>query len=84
MEFIKTIANRRHPQHREMVRWYGGPFHPTDFGEAEVAARVRDIAAKRKVALDALDHGRRVHEIEDLILQALKDRLTLEETRPKS
>lgn len=58
MEFTKAIANRRDPQHQDMVRWYGGPFHPTDFGKAEVAARVRDIAAKRKVALDAFERSR--------------------------
>jgi len=58
MEFTKAIANRSHPQHKDMVRWYGGPFHPTDFGEAEVAGRVRDIAARRKVALVAFMRSR--------------------------
>lgn len=58
MGFAKAIANHRDAQHKNMVRWYGGPFHPTDFGRAEVAARVRDIAAKRKVALDAFARSR--------------------------
>jgi len=25
MDFVEAIANRRHPQHKDMVRWYGGP-----------------------------------------------------------
>lgn len=62
MEFTKAIANRRHPHHKDMVRWYGGPFHPTDFGEAEVAARVRDIAAKRKTALDAFARSQQLRQ----------------------
>jgi hypothetical protein len=58
MDFVEAIANRRHPQHKDMVRWYGGPFHPTDFDEVEIAARVRDMAAKRKVALNAFARSR--------------------------
>ncbi|CAM3202113.1 plasmid pRiA4b ORF-3 family protein [Paracoccus nototheniae] len=62
MEFTKAIANRRHPQHKEMVRWYGGPFHPTDFGKAEVAARVRVIAARRKIALEAFARSQQLRQ----------------------
>ena len=58
MDFVEAIANRRHPQHKDMVRWYGGPFHPTEFGETEIAARLREIAAKRKTALDAFQRSR--------------------------
>lgn len=62
MEFVEAIANRRHPQHKDMVRWYGGPFNPVDFGEADIAARVRDIAARRKVSLDAFARSRALRE----------------------
>ncbi|MGP6089756.1 plasmid pRiA4b ORF-3 family protein [Antarctobacter jejuensis] len=58
MDFLEAIAKRGHPQHREMVRWYGGPFHPTHFGEAEIMERVREIAAKRKTALEAFQRSR--------------------------
>jgi len=53
MEFVEAMAKSRHPQHKAMARWYGGPFNATEFGEAEIAASVREIAAKRKQALDA-------------------------------
>jgi hypothetical protein len=50
MDFVEAMASRRHPQHKDMVRWYGRPFHPTEFGEPEIVDRVRGIAARRKTA----------------------------------
>jgi hypothetical protein len=58
MDFFEVIANRRRPQQKDIVRWYGGPFNPVDFGEAKFAARVRDLAARRKVSLDAFARSR--------------------------
>ena len=34
MEFVEAISMRSHPQHKHMLRWYGGPFNAMDFGEA--------------------------------------------------
>lgn len=58
MDFLEAIANRRHSQHKDMVCWYGGPFHATEFGEAEIAQRVREIAVKRKAAYEAFLRSR--------------------------
>jgi hypothetical protein len=58
LDFVEAISNRGHPRHRDIVRWYGGPFHPTDFGEAEIATRVREIAQRRKGALEAFERSR--------------------------
>jgi hypothetical protein len=58
MEFIEAISDRSHPQHKDMVRWYGGPFHPTDFGAADIARRVRKIAVTRRTALEAFQRSR--------------------------
>lgn len=58
MDFLEAMANRSHPEHSHMARWYGGPFHPTDFAEAEIAARVRKIAARRKTAYEAFQRSR--------------------------
>lgn len=58
MDFCEAMANRRHPQHKDMVRWYGGPFHPTEFGATEIETRVRMIAAKRKTAFEAFQRSR--------------------------
>jgi hypothetical protein len=62
MEFVEAIANRCHPQHKDMVRWYGGPFNPVDFGEPEIAARVRDLATRRKVSLEAFARSRALRQ----------------------
>ena len=63
MEFIEAIAKRSHSQHKDMVRWYGGPFNPTDFGAESIAASLREIALKRKAAYAAFERsrGKRLH-----------------------
>lgn len=62
MDFLEAISKRSHPQHKDMVRWYGGPFHPTDFGAADIAASLRAIAARRKVSLEALQRSREMRQ----------------------
>jgi hypothetical protein len=36
-EFLKIVANRRHPEHKEMIEWVGGAFDPDDFDPRKVA-----------------------------------------------
>lgn len=60
MDFIEAMSNRSHPQHKAMARWHGGPFDANDFGAAEITARVRDIAKRRKVALEAFQRSRAI------------------------
>jgi len=36
-EFLKVIANRKHPEHASMLKWVGGAFDPNDFSPARVA-----------------------------------------------
>lgn len=63
------MAPRHHPDCHELDDWgLYGPKNP------EICRHVDRLA---------LDHGLRVRDIEDLILQALKDRLAQEEARPK-
>ena len=62
MEFIEAMANRNHTQHKAMVRWYGGPFNSVDFGEAEIIARVREMALERKASSDALQRNRKLRQ----------------------
>lgn len=64
------MTARHHPDSHELDDW--GLYGPKD---PEICRHVDRLA---------LDHGLRVREIEDLILQALKDRLAMEEARPKS
>ena len=35
-EFLKAIANRKHPEHASMLEWVGGTYDPDDFTPAEV------------------------------------------------
>lgn len=30
-EFLEAIGDRKHPEHKELLRWYGGPFDPDGF-----------------------------------------------------
>ena len=62
MDFLEAIAKRSHPQHKDMVRWYGGPFHPTDFAAADIAAGLRAIAERRKVSLEAFQRSREMRQ----------------------
>ncbi len=64
------MTTKHHPDSHELNDWaIYGPKDP------EIARLVDRLA---------LDHGMRVREIEDLILQALNDRIALEKTRRKS
>lgn len=58
-EFVEAMANRRHPEHKDMIRWYGRPFNSVDFGASAISANVRELAAKRKVALQAFERSRK-------------------------
>lgn len=62
MDFLEAISKRSHPQHKDMVRWYGGPFHPSDFGAAGIAASLRAIAERRKVSLEAFQRSREARQ----------------------
>ena len=59
MDFVEAMAKTRHPQRKDLVRWYGGPFNPVDFGAEQVAESIRQIAMKRKAALEAFERSRR-------------------------
>ena len=58
MDFVEAMAKPRHPQRKGLVRWYGGPFNPADFGADRIAESIRSIAQKRKAALEAFDRSR--------------------------
>lgn len=59
MDFVEAMAKPRHPQRKDLVRWYGGPFNPVDFGAEQIAESIREIAVKRKTALEAFERSRR-------------------------
>lgn len=64
------MTPRQHPDSHELDDW--GLYGPKDPEITELVSQL------------ALNHGLRVREIEDLILQALRDRVALEEARTPS
>ncbi len=58
MDFVEAMAKPRHSQRKDLVRWYGGPFNPVDFGADRIAESIRSIAQKRKAALEAFERSR--------------------------
>ena len=42
-DFLKIIANRRHPEHRQMLTWCGGSFDPERFDVERVNELLRGI-----------------------------------------
>jgi len=45
-QFLHTMANPRHPEHREMMAWWGGPFDPKLY---DIRARNEALMRRRRV-----------------------------------
>lgn len=45
-EFPRALANPRHPQHRDMKAWWGGPFDPKLY---DIRARNEALVRRRRV-----------------------------------
>lgn len=43
MDFVAAMADPRHPEHLDLLDWYGGPFDPTQFDFVGVNLALRDI-----------------------------------------
>jgi hypothetical protein len=46
-DFLDATSKPRHPQHRELVRWYGGHFDPTDISIDIIQDQVAKLARRR-------------------------------------
>jgi hypothetical protein len=47
-DFVEAITRKRHPRHRELTEWYGGPFDPESFDQAAIRRRLGGIAKRRQ------------------------------------
>ena len=56
--FLKAIANRRHPDHREMLAWHGGPFDPEHIDLAKLRFRLAGIVHRRETGKLAFEKSR--------------------------
>lgn len=46
--FLEAVANRRHPEHRRLITWYGGPFHPDEIDLLSLRSRLAAIVQRRE------------------------------------
>ena len=51
--FLDVIADSAHPEHREVLRWYGRPYDPEDMAELAAKRRIGVIARRRLAAKNA-------------------------------
>jgi hypothetical protein len=42
-DFVAAVLDPEHPEHNELLRWYGGPFDPYRFGIDSVNAQLKRI-----------------------------------------
>lgn len=58
-DFVEAVTRRRHPRHRDMIAWYGGPFDPETFDAQAIRARLGRIAKRRDAGKAAAARPRR-------------------------
>ena len=58
MDFLEAVLDPAHEQHRDMVRWYGGPFDPIGFDEARARFCMENMVRRRRGPWPATRAGR--------------------------
>ena len=48
MDFLEAVLDSAHEQHRDMVRWYGGPFDPIGLDEKQARFGMENMARRRR------------------------------------
>ena len=59
MDFLEAVLDPAHEQHRDMVRWYGGPFDPIGFDEARAHFGMENMVRRRRGPLASHRSGSR-------------------------
>ena len=59
MDFLEAVLDPAHEQHRDMVRWYGGPFDPIGFDEERARFCMENIVRRRRGPLASHRSGSR-------------------------
>ena len=68
--FLDVIADPAHPEHREVLRWYGRPHNPEDMAEVATKRRIGVIARRRIAAKTAAAKRKATAAITSLRLQS--------------
>ena len=58
-EFLEAVRAARHPEHRRMLEWYGGPYDPDDLDLPLIRRRVGLLANRRAAGQAAYARSRR-------------------------
>ena len=59
MDFLEAVLDPAHEQHRDMVRWYGGPFDPIGFDEERARFCMENMVRRRRGPLASHRNGSR-------------------------
>jgi hypothetical protein len=59
MDFLEAVLDPAHEQHRDMVRWYGGPFDPIGVDEARARFGMDNTVRRRRGPLSSHRSGSR-------------------------
>ena len=63
MEFTQAMKSRSHPEHKQMLRWYGGPFDPEDVEIAAITDGLRRLADRRREGQERIKTARQASPI---------------------
>ena len=59
MDFLEAVLDPGHEEHRDMVRWYGGPFDPSGLDEERARFGMENMARRRRGPLASHRSGSR-------------------------
>ena len=59
MDFLESILDPAHEEHRANLEWYGGPFDPSVLDETRARLGLKDMARRRRGALASHRSGSR-------------------------
>jgi hypothetical protein len=57
-DFVEAMVNPRHSEHRNLLKWYGGPYDPDDMGLLDLRLRLGVIAKRRQAGKAAYAKSR--------------------------
>jgi hypothetical protein len=56
--FLRSVRNRRDPDHRRLITWYGGPYDPDDIDRAGLDRRLAAVVQRRETGKAAFEKSR--------------------------
>ena len=57
--FLAAMADTLHPEHTDLMRWYGRRFDPNDISETVIATRLKKLATRKPPKKPAVSKSKR-------------------------